>query len=130
MKTYIKVGDAKYAASVTTNPCDNSWGGRASRSITLEMSYSTAVALFVDDLVWSIIQERDFIREVPVDPLGETATPTFETVVDVHADEYDSSDFSIAGEIVDHRNGYITIKMGKPTAEEILALITEGLEIC
>ena len=130
MKTYIKVGDTKYPATVMTNPCDGGWNGRASKSVTLEMDYSVAAALFVDDLAWSIIQERDFIREVPTELLGETTTPTFEAVIDAQADEYDSSDFSIAGEIIDHRNGYITVKMGKPTAEEILALIMEGLEIC
>jgi len=32
--------------------------------------------------------------------------------------EYDKSEFSVAGDIVDHRDGRITVYMGKPTEEE------------
>ena len=35
-------------------------------------------------------------------------------------DFYDNSDYSFTGDIIDHRNGKITIKIGKPTEEEIL----------
>ena len=40
---------------------------------------------------------------------------------------YDNSEYSIAGDIVDHRNGSITVKMGKITAEEMLAMLSEVL---
>ena len=41
--------------------------------------------------------------------------------------EYDNSDYCVAGDIVDHRDGTISVKMGKPTAEELLSMIMEGI---
>ena len=42
----------------------------------------------------------------------------FETVIE--QETYDNSEYNIAGDIIDHRNGKVTVKMGKPTAEEQL----------
>ena len=45
----------------------------------------------------------------------------------IEQEVYDNSDYSIAGPIIDHRDGHVTIKMGKPTAAELLAMLEEVL---
>ena len=41
---------------------------------------------------------------------------------------FDNSEFSIAGEVIDHRDGTVTIKMGKPNELEVaLSTIDEIL---
>lgn len=103
--TKIKIGGQEYTAVVSGLMKDNEWDGRESKSITLEIDYATAVILFVNDAVWSIITE-DVIED------------------EVVREEYDNSDFCIAGDIIDHRNGIITAKMGKPTdLEDVLELL-------
>ena len=67
------------------------------------MTYADALNLFVDGLKWSIVYEDENGKE-----------------------EYDNSLFSIAGSITDNRNGTITAKMGKPTVDELLAMINQG----
>ena len=44
------------------------------------------------------------------------------------AEVYDNSDYSVAGPITDNRGGTGTIKMGKPTADELLKVLTGGAE--
>ena len=104
--TYIKINETLYPATVSGRVQDTDWDKRESKSIKLEMDYATAVALFVDGLVWSIVQQT----EVPVyDENGEqTGTETKETV-------FDNSAYNLAGDITDHRDGTITVKMGKLT---------------
>ena len=54
--------------------------------------------------------------------------PTKANVVEKIEEEiYDNSEYSIAGDIIDLRDGFVTVKMGKPTAEELLALLEEVL---
>lgn len=88
----VKINDTTYPATVDGQMSDFTWDGRESKSITLEMEHATADELFVDDAEWSILD-------------GET--------------EYDNSDYSVAGDIIDHRDGTLTIKMGKPTDLEL-----------
>ena len=45
----------------------------------------------------------------------------------IEQEVYDNSEYSIAGDVVDHRNGTVTVKMGKPTAEELLAIMDLAL---
>ena len=43
--------------------------------------------------------------------------------------EFDNSDFCVAGDVTDHRDGTVTVKMGKLTAlEETLLMIYGGEE--
>lgn len=116
--TYIKINETLYPATISGRMADKDWDGRASKAITLEMDYATAVALFVDGLAWSIVQQD----EVPTfDENGvQTGTETKET-------EFDNSEYDVAGDIVDHRNGTITVKMGKITDSEALAELMEVL---
>ena len=104
--TYIKINEKLYPATVSGRMQDKEWDGRESKAITLEMGYATAANTFVDGLKWSIVQRE----EVPVfDENGEqTGMETQETV-------FDNSDYNLAGDITDHRDGTITVKMGKLT---------------
>ena len=121
MTIYVKVQDTKYPASITGRIHDSDWDSRSSKAIMLEMTYDEAKTFFIDDVNWSIVEEREeIIEEVKED--GETVS-----VPTIVSNEYDNSEYSIAGDITDHRNGYVTVKMGKPTAEELLAIVEEAL---
>ena len=112
--TYIKINDTLYPAAFRGYESDREWNNRESKAITLEMSYADAMALFVDDLEWAIVYQADSY----VDENGETVTPKAET--------YDNSDYCVAGSVTDNRDGTVTVKMGKPTAEEINAILMGG----
>lgn len=110
MATYIKVNNTEYPAEIDGNPKDHSWDGRETKTITLTMTHAEAAALLPDNTPWSIVQ-----REM-VDVLDEQGQPTGETKEVVN--EYDNSEYSIAGDLTDHRDGTVSIKMGKPTETE------------
>lgn len=110
MATYIKVNDTEYPAEINGNPKDRSWDGRDTKTVTLTMSHDEAAALLPDNTPWSIVQ-----REM-VDVLDEQGQPTGQTKEVVN--EYDNSEYSLAGDLTDHRNGTVSIKMGKPTETE------------
>ena len=112
MSIYVKVNNTEYPATVDGVNNDRTWGGRASKSVTLTMTHAAAVQLFVDGLVWSIVQ-RD---TVPV--YGEDGNHTGETEEQVQ--EWDNADYCVAGPITDNRDGTITAKMGKKTEVELL----------
>ena len=107
---YFKANNTEYPASIAGKITDRDWGGRESKSVTLEMEYTAASQLFVDGLSWSIVQ-RDI---VPV--YDKDGKPTGETEEQVH--EWDNSDYNVAGSITDNRNGTCTCKMGKKTQLE------------
>ena len=57
---------------------------------------------------------------------------TVEIVQVNEKEEYNNSDYCIAGDIIDHRDGTLSVKMGKPTDVEVLeeenaALLFENL---
>lgn len=110
MAIYIKVNSTEYPAEVTYSGTDYEWGGRDTKTITLTMSHAEAAALLPDNTPWSIVQ-----RET-VDVLDEQGKPTGETKEVVN--EWDNSDYSLSGAITDHRDGTVSIKMGKPTETE------------
>lgn len=98
----VKVNGITYPAEVEGMINDYFWDGRESKSITLKMNITDALELFVDDIQWSIIYDET---------------------------EYDNSDFNVAGDITDHRDGTITVKMGKETdLEEAYEMIYGGNE--
>lgn len=107
--TYVKINGNQYPATINGKIVDREWDNRDSKAITLEMNYEEALTTFVDDAPWSIIHQNDSY----VDPsTNETVTP--EPI------EYDNSEYCVAGSVTDHRNGTITVKMGKPTEVETL----------
>ena len=120
MAIYIKVNNTEYPAAVNGVYNDRSWGDRDTKTVTLTMTHDAAAALLPDNTPWSIVQ-----RET-VDVLGEQGQPTGETKEVVN--EYDNSEYSIAGEITDHRDGTVSIKMGKPTETETLRKQLEDAE--
>ena len=107
---YFKANNTEYPASIAGKVTDRDWGGRESKAVTLTMEYTAASQLFVDGLSWSIVQ-RDI---VPV--YDKDGNPTGETEEQVQ--EWDNSDYNVAGSITDNRNGTCTCKMGKKTQLE------------
>lgn len=107
--TYVKINDTLYPAEISGKLEDRDWDKRESKAITLEMPHATAEELFVDGCTWSIVDEGEV-----ADP--ETGNPITQT------EEYDNRDFTVAGDITDHRDGTVTVKMGKYTTEEMLLM--------
>lgn len=110
MQTYIKIGGQEYAAGITGTDMDTRWNYRECKTIRLEMSYETAVALFQDNVSWSIIERY----ETPA--MDENGELTGE--VTTEQNEYDNSEYCVAGDITDHRDGTVSVKMGKKTRLE------------
>ena len=108
--TYIKVNNTEYPAAVNGVYNDRTWDGRDTKTVTLTMTHAEDAALLPDNTPWSIVQ-RDM-----VDVLDEQGQPTGETKEVVN--EYYNSEYSLAGDITDHRDGTVSIKMGKPTETE------------
>lgn len=107
--TYIKINETLYPATVNGRMVDRDWDDRESKSITLEMDYATANAMFVNGLAWSIVEKN----EVPVYDENGVQTGT-----EIQETEWDNSVFSLAGDLTDHRDGTMTAKMGKLTELE------------
>lgn len=109
--TQVQIGGNMYPADVTGRLHDAAWSGRESKEITLSMTYADAAALFVNGAAWSIVLDVEQADGTTVQ------------------ENYDNSDFSIAGDLTDHRDGTVTVKMGKPTElENALALLLGGEE--
>lgn len=124
--TFIKINNTLYPAAISGRVADRDWDNRESKSITLEMDYTTAHALFVNGLAWSIVQ-RD---EVPVYEMDENGEPVLDengapiqTGTEIQETEFDNSEYNLAGDLTDHRDGRITAKMGKETDVEKLILL-------
>lgn len=109
---YCKINGTEYPAIAFYGKMhDEEWDGRESVTIHLPMTYAQAMELFVDGCVWSIVDE--FIDE-------ETNQITQKV-------EFDHSDYNFAGDITNHRDGTLSIKMGKETElEEAYELLYGG----
>lgn len=101
--TYLKIKDTQIPAEFRGYTKDRDWNDRESTAITLEMTYEEAMETFVNDLEWALVYED-----------GETT------------EVYDNSEFSVAGPVTDNRDGTVTVKMGKITDAELLAILTGG----
>ena len=104
--TYVKINGTTYPAVINGKHIDREWNDRESKTITLEMAYADAIALFVDGLAWSILMDVEKEQEDG-------------SIVTVQ-EEYDNSEYSMAGSITDNRDGTLAVKMGKPTQIETL----------
>lgn len=117
--TYIKINDTRYPATIAGKVHDAAWDNRASKEITLAMTYEEASALFIDGLAWAIVAEQ----EMPTfDENGvQTGTEMQEMV-------YDNSEYCLAGDITVHRDGTVTVKMGCLTElEEAYEIMLGGI---
>lgn len=110
MAEFIKVGGQEYPATCIYNYKDRNWDMRETQTVHLTMPYAQAAALLPNNTPWSIVQ-----RET-VDKLDNDGQPTGETEEVVN--EYDNSEYSLSGAITDHRDGTVSVKMGKPTEAE------------
>lgn len=104
--TYVKINGTTYPAVINGKRIDREWNDRESKTITLEMAYADAIAMFVDGLAWSILMDVEKEQEDG-------------SIVTVQ-EEYDNSEYSMAGSITDNRDGTLAVKMGKPTQIETL----------
>ena len=110
MSIHIKVNNTEYPATITGEHKDRAWNEREAKNIRLTMTTTEAAALLPDNTPWSIVQ-----RETK-DKLDNDGQPTGETEEVVN--EWDNSEYSLSGAITDHRDGTVSIKMGKPTETE------------
>lgn len=103
---YVKINEILYPATIHGKLSDAEWDGRETKSITLTMGYTAAAELFVNGLVWSIVEDSNGTVK-----------------------EYDNSAFILAGDLTDHRNGTVTAKMGRLTPlEEAYEILFGGTE--
>ena len=112
MAEFIKVNGQEYPATLIYNYKDRNWDMRETQTVHLAMTHDEVAALLPDNTPWSIVQ-RDMVGV-----LDEQGKPTGEVREVVN--EYDNSEYSLAGDITDHRDGTVSIKMGKPTETETL----------
>ncbi len=114
--TYVKVNGTLYPAEIAGRMNDTDWDGRESKAIHAKnMTYEQAVSLFQDGTEWSIVQTYEELA-------GHVDPETGEAIPVPPDDEWDNSEFSLAGDVTDHRDGSCTIKMGKLTAFELFMM--------
>lgn len=109
--TSIQINGVRYPAKVSGQKRDTAWDGRESKTIHLEMSHGEAMSVFTDDAPWSILYQPEG-ADSEGNPWPEEA--------------YDNSAYCIAGPVTDNRDGTVDVKMGKPTAAELLAVLMGG----
>lgn len=121
--TFVKINDMLYPATIEGRMSDHEWDNRESKAVTLAMPYATAATMFVDGLAWSIVEQH----EHPTFELNENGEP-IQTGTEIQETEWDNSEFILAGDLTDHRDGTITAKMGKLTdLEEAYEIMLGGI---
>ena len=119
MAQYLKVNGQEYPAEFISKYQDLNWDKRETQTIYLTTSYAEAAALLTNGTPWSIVmRETQDVYDEQGQPTGET-----EEVVT----EYDNSAYCLAGDIVDYRDGTVSVKMGKPTESELSAATVTAL---
>lgn len=110
MAEFIKVGGQEYPATLIYNYKDRNWDMRETQTVQLTMPYAQAAVLLTTSTPWFNVtrEQRDVLDEN-----GMLTGQTEEVVT-----EEDMSAYSLAGDITDHRDGTVSIKMGKPTEAE------------
>ena len=120
--TCVKINGIEYPAVIYGKTKDGEWDDRASKAIKLEMTHSEAMAVFHDGVQWSIVTEGATFAP-HTDEEGNTY---MEKVAQVK--EIDNSEYSLAGDVTDHRDGTVTVKMGKLTPlEEAYEIMLGGI---
>ena len=84
--------------------CDTRWNNRECWELTMELACTDAESLFIHDAQWRL---RRYVEGL-------------------EAAETDMSDYSVAGAIIDNRDGTVTVKMGMLTDREALEIILGG----
>jgi len=105
---YVKAGDLFVPAAFEYREHDADWDMRRSRSITFNGTAAQAALAFPEGAVWSIVTAEQTEN-------GEAT------------EELTCGEFTVAGDIIDHRDGTVTVKMGAETElEKVLALLLGG----
>lgn len=97
----ININGKTYQATITVCTADHLWGGRAVKAVTLEMTSAEAAQIWTDGATWSIVSADGI--------------------------EISQSEYAKAGTITDHRDGRVTIKMGKYTPAELAEIAYGGV---
>lgn len=105
MSTYLKANNTETPCEAAEHYRDSAWG-RPTCTVTIKASAAEIAALLPNNAPWSLIERED--------ALDESGAPTGQTV----DHERDMSEYSLSGDITDHRDGTVSIKMGKPTEVE------------
>ena len=109
--TYIKVNGEIYPAKIGRKGVDHGWDDREIKEVTLAMSYDEVMSLLPDSTPWSVIVKEPMLDDGGNQALDESGN----IVLEEGGTEVDMSEYSMSGDITDHRDGTVTIKMGKPT---------------
>lgn len=105
MSTILKANNTETPCEAAEHYRDSAWG-RPTCTVTIKGNAAEIAALLPNGAAWSLIEREDV--------LDESGMPTGQTV----DHERDMSDYSLSGDITDHRDGTVSIKMGKPTEAE------------
>ena len=106
MSTILKANNTETPCEAAEHYRDSAWG-RPTCTVTIKASAAEIAAMLPNNAPWSLIERED--------ALDESGAPTGQTV----DHERDMSEYSLAGDITDHRDGTVSIKMGKPTESEL-----------
>lgn len=119
---YIEIAGQRFPAEISGRKIDRDWDGRESKSILLPADAAATAALFGDEIAWEIIritEAGNVLLDADGNPvIGEDGEAVIQT--EQVETRYDNSAFCILGDVVQHRDGSITVHMGKPTTEELL----------
>lgn len=124
-KWYVKLGGQEIETlNIFGRVSDGDFGGRSSKAVKLAKQDGTDyAALFANNVEWSIVHR--YTEEQPVvSAAGEiqyNADGSVQTETQTFQEEWDNSDYCVAGPITDNRDGTLTVKMGKKTASDVLA---------
>jgi hypothetical protein len=117
MKTQITFADgaafdmaAKPRNQIHTLKNDRNW-----RGFTVTGDYTEISAAFINNAEYR--HEWESTLEVDTGQVDAEGNPIYETTIETYTEPL--SDYSIAGEIVDHRDGSYTVYMGKKTEMEL-----------
>ena len=105
MSTILKANNTETPCEAAERYRDSVWG-RPTCTVTIKASAAEIAALLPNNAPWSLIEREDVLDESG-SPTGQTAD-----------NERDMSEYSLSGDITDHRDGTVSIKMGKPTETE------------
>lgn len=103
---YVLIGGKEIPAKTRRYLADADWNGRESWGLEMEISAAEVAELFVNDAAWSLRLDQEPEEKEPL--------------------VQDMSAYSVAGPIKDLRDGRVIVRMGKPTEEELLTVLTGG----
>lgn len=126
--TKVKINGNEYIANISGMMNDTSWDNRESKTIEFYgiLTAEEVAEMFCEGCSWSIIYEYDVEEPVlnedgePTTTLVDGSNPTMLMHTVTKREEYDNSEFSMAGAVTDYRNGIVSVKMGKLTDMESL----------